>query len=365
MKFLTTAVLPILCLLMSVATMSAAELAAGRFLVDCERPDVFVPYASSQPIDQHSTKIDRIIVGIHASGYDAIKCLSSLSHAASKIRGARETTLIVTPQFFSVDAIQQRIPNGMLAWRVSPYRGSSLASIGPENEKFTFSAYHVMNQLLSHVANLERFPNLKHVVICGHSAGGQMAQRYAITSLFRAPKGVSVRFVASGASSYAYLDAKRPRQSGSKVLFEKLPDELRAKYPKYNDWGFGLDERYQAFRRAQTDYLRNRYAKRRVLYLCGSEDNDPNDSTLSKTPGAMLQGRNRLERMRFFALHLVDVYGQDIEATHAFGIARGVKHNGFDAYASTEGLKFLFDYSREDSNGDGKTDWEEWIAGSR
>lgn len=339
----------------------AAEIARGRFTVRCSKPGVFVPYASTHPIDRANPKITRVIVGIHSSGFDANKCLRALAQAAAKVRGASESTLIVAPQFFTVDAITQRIPSGLLAWKVSPYYGSSLASIGPQKEDLAISAHDVLNQILAGVVSKQSFPNLTHVVICGHSAGGQMAQRYAITSAFRPPAGISVRFVASGASSYAYLDNKRPRQ-GNPVTFEPLEGEFATKYPRYNKWPFKLDERYRAFRRAQSDYLRKRYATRRVLYLCGSKDNDPKDRTMSTTYGAMLQGRNRLERMKLFYEHLIDVYGEEIRKTHVTGIASGVNHNGFDAYASPAGLKFLFDHSRVDSDGDGRSDWQEWLG---
>ena len=341
----------------------AADIAARRFSVQCRIPNAFVPYVSSHAIDQRDSNIDRIIVGIHSSGFDAAKCLTALHQAAAKVRDAKESTLIIAPQFWGVDAVRQQIPNGMMAWKVSPYRGSSLACIGPQKEDVAFSAYNVMNQLLAYVADLDRFPNLKNVVVCGHSAGGQMTQRYAITSAFRPPNGVAVRFVASGASSYAYLDEKRPRQ-GNSVTFEPLTGDILAKYPDYNNWGYGLANRYQAFRRAKDEYLRSRYATRRVLYLCGAEDNDRNDSTMSTAYGAMLQGRTRLERMQLFYLHLLDVYGEDIQKTHAMAVAAGVTHNGFDAYASREGLKFLFDYSRTDADRNGIPDWEEWLSGN-
>ncbi|MBM83505.1 MAG: hypothetical protein CMJ78_23345 [Planctomycetaceae bacterium] len=344
--------------------LSAADVAPSRFPVRCGRPDVWVPYASSQPIDKANSKIDRLIVGIHSSGFNAVQCLNGIRQAAAKVKGASESTLIVAPQFLTVDSIKQRIPDNMMCWHVSPYRGSSLACIGPDKDDIAFSSHNVMDQLLVHVANFERFPNLKTVVVCGHSAGGQMTQRYAITCAARIPLELSLRFVPSGASSYAYLDEKRPRKSGSRVTFRALEGEMLKKYPHYNKWGYGLDERYRAFRRAKEEYYRNRYATRRVLYLCGSQDNDPKDRSMSTNSAAMLQGRHRLERMQLFFKHLIDVYGEDIKKTHAMGVSRGVNHDEFRSYASREALKFLFDDSKVDSDKDGKTDWEEWLAGS-
>ena len=348
---------------LATAIVSAANIAPSRFSVNCGKPDVFVPYASSHPLNRQNSKITRLLVGIHGSGFDAEKCLVSLQQAAAKVKGATESTLIVAPQFLGVNAIKEQIPNGMMAWKVSPYRGSSLACIGPEKEDIAFSSHNVMDQLIVRTADLKLFPNLKTVVVTGHSAGGQMTQRYAITCASRIPKEIAIRFVPSGASSYAYLDNKRPRKVGTRVTFRALEGEMLKKYPYYNNWGYGLDARYRAFRRAKDEYLRNRYGTRRVLYLCGSKDNDPNDRSMSTNDAARLQGRHRLERMQLFFAHLIDVYGDDIKKTHAMGIARGVNHKGFDAYLSPEALKFLFDYSRSDRDRDGKTDWEEWLSG--
>lgn len=41
-----------------------------------------------------------------------------------------------------------------------------------------------------------------------------------------------------------------------------------------------------------------RYMARQVVYLFGSNDNDPHHSALDKSCGAQAQGSNRLERTR-------------------------------------------------------------------
>jgi len=97
----------------------AAEIARYRFPVKCGLPNAFVPYAATQPVDRPNPKITRIIVGIHGSGFDASKRLTALQQAAAKMKGTGETTLIVAPQFFGVNSIKERIPNGLIAWKSS------------------------------------------------------------------------------------------------------------------------------------------------------------------------------------------------------------------------------------------------------
>lgn len=338
----------------------AARIAPYRFPIKCSEKNAFVPYVSSHRIEQANRRIDRVIVAIHSSGFDALKCYRAIQGAADKVPGAKQSTLIVAPQFFDVNHIKERIPAGLIAWKVSPYRGSSLACIGPTKKGLAFCAYDAVDQMLTYLNDKKRFPNLKTLVVAGHSSGGQMAHRYALVGKYNSRNGVPVHFVPSAPSSFAYLTEERP-VLGTKNRFEKPGTAVIQKEPAYNNWGYGLAKRYRAFRRASDDYLRNRYRNRRVLYLCGGKDNNPNDRSMSKVGAAMMQGRHRLERMNCFYQHLIKVYGQDITKRHSLNIAPGVNHNGFDAYASPAGLRVLFGHDPRDSDGDGKSDWQEWL----
>lgn len=348
-----------LAILFLASGIQAAEVAPRRFPVDCGQASAFIPLVSSQPIDKQDVAIERVIVAIHSSGFDAAKCYRAIQQAASRVPGAATSTLVIAPQFFDVQFIKEDIPRGLVAWKVSPYRGSSLAVVGPEKKGISFSAYAALDQLLRYVADKNRFPKLKHVVVAGHSSGGQMAQRYALVGKFAPRHGVKIRYVASAPSSFAYLTPERPNIRGRKVSFRVPSDSIVAQAPNYNKWGYGLEARYQYFNRASEDYLRKRYKNRCVLYLCGSRDTDTRSSSLSRTGGAMLQGRQRLERTQLFFQHLLSVYGEELRAHHAMAIARGVDHDGFSAYSSAEGRKFLFDFDRRDS--DGRSAWQQWL----
>lgn len=80
---------------------------------------------------------------------------------------------------------------------------------GPEQ----ISSFAAMDAILERLADRRRFPHLPHVVVAGHSGGGQLVQRYAIAgriepALLR--EGIDVRYVVMNPSSYAYFDSWHP-----------------------------------------------------------------------------------------------------------------------------------------------------------
>jgi triacylglycerol esterase/lipase EstA (alpha/beta hydrolase family) len=51
-------------------------------------------------------------------------------------------------------------------------------SVYPPNR--TIHTFHVMDQLIEWFGNTKNFPNMKEIVVAGHSMGGQLVHRYAI-----------------------------------------------------------------------------------------------------------------------------------------------------------------------------------------
>jgi hypothetical protein len=88
--------------------------------------------------------------------------------------------------------------------------------------------------------------------------------------------------------------------------------------------------------------IAKRYGERFVFYLCGANDTDPNDATMGKSCGAMMQGRHRLERMQVFAAYVQQKYGASINRRQSFAVVPGVGHHGRGTMTAPAGLKFLF-----------------------
>jgi hypothetical protein len=319
---------------------AGVDIAPERHVVGGKAPKAFVPYKASHSLSDPNARITRVLVSIHSSGFDALAYFDSARTAAAKVPGASSETLIIAPQFFEKKVIPAPIPDGLLYWRVSPFRGSSQGAVGNEEKGAAISAFEVLDQWLTALTDRKRFPQLRDVVLFGHSGGGQLVQRYAMVGKFEPPEGIKCRYVLSAPSSYAYPSGERFNPRTKKIA---TPDaKTLAACPDYNKWGYGLESPYGYFSKSNTETLAKRYAERSVYYLCGAKDSDPNDDTIGKSCGAMLQGRHRLERMQFFEAYLSQKYGKSIAARHRFAVVPKVGHFGRGTMTSESGLKFLF-----------------------
>lgn len=318
-----------------------AKIAPQKYLIGPKHPGAWLPCKGSHPLDQRNTEITRIFFSIHSSGFDAIQYYGNAEAAVAKVSGAGKETVIVAPQFFEKKHIKEKIPAGMVHWKVSPYRGSSLALNGPAAKGVRLSAFDVLDQWLQQMADKKLYPNLKDVVLVGHSAGGQLVQRYALVGKFQPPEGVDVRYVVCAPSSFAYPTAER-WVPGTSYRFAIPSQKVREWAPAYNKWGYGMEDPYSYIRGRDLKKLLKDYARKHVFYICGERDKDPNNSSLSKTNAAMLQGRQRLERMTIFYKYLQHTYGQSITKSQSFAVAAGVAHYGKGNMTSEPGLRFLF-----------------------
>src|SRR5208283_3829016 len=101
------------------------------------------------------------------------------------------------------------------------------------------TSFDLTDEILRRLASRKAFPNLQAIVVSGHSAGGQYAERYAMSNTVHEKLGVPVAYVVSNPSSYAYLDATRPNADGSG--FEPYAD--RGNCTTYDRWPYGLQSR--------------------------------------------------------------------------------------------------------------------------
>lgn len=318
----------------------ALQLSPERHPVGKEAPGAFVPYAANQSPLVRNDEITRLIFSIHSSGFDAMRYLKHAESAVAKSGTPPEETLIIAPHFLEQKAMEFDVPEGLLFWLTSPFRGSSKAAVGPSFKEAEISAYEVLDDWLEKLTDGSLFPSLKEVILVGHSAGGQLVQRYALVGKFEPPQGIECRYVVSAPSSYAYPGPERWDAEAKKF---KVPDrKSRASCPDYNDWGYGLEKPYKYFAEVDSSKIVDRYARRSVFYLCGADDLSADDETLSTSAPAMLQGPNRLARMHTFSAYLKEHYGSALEQRHKFAVVPAAGHDGLATMTSNEGLNFLF-----------------------
>jgi hypothetical protein len=171
--------------------------------------------------------VTRAVVVVHGINRNAHDYFGSIDRAAANV-GVTENTIIVAPRFQieedeREDCDAYWTDSGRNSWKDG---GGVIAPAG-------LSSFKVMDEVLTALANKDRFPRLTWITLVGHSAGGQFTQRYAAGG--RAPdtlRDITIWYVTANPSSYLYLNSYRP-------IGENLPESC----PGYNDYKYGLERR--------------------------------------------------------------------------------------------------------------------------
>ena len=166
--------------------------------------------------------------------------------------------------------------------------------------------------------------------MAGHSGGGQVIQRFALTGHdhpLLQTEGISLRYVVANPSSYAYFSPQRP------VTFDA------ASCPGFNDWKYGMQNLPDYAKGQRAQQLEQAYVSRNVTYLLGQQDIDPNHPALDKSCEAETQGAYRLTRGHNYVDYLKARHPQ---LSHKLVEVPGVGHDGDKMFTSPEGEKVLF-----------------------
>ncbi|WP_263376296.1 hypothetical protein [Granulicella aggregans] len=248
----------------------------------------------------------------------------------------RQTTLLIVPQFLEqVDIDAHHLPGNILRWAPEAWMNGADAINAPVS---TFTA---IDSLLALVANRAVFPNLKTVIVAGHSAGGQLTQRYAVAthgndSLTR--NGVHLRFVIANRSSLVYFSPERPVLSNLSEFTFAIPSATCS--GKYNHWKYGLVDPPPYLASEDLSQLESHYIARDIIYLLGTADNDPNHPELDKSCPGELEGPYRFYRGKAYFRYL---QGRHHDLTQQLWTVPGVAHDSAKMFGSVCGLAALFD----------------------
>jgi hypothetical protein len=320
------------------------QVASRRYSVLFQGEKFLFPYESSHDVSTRNDAIKRVIFAIHSSGYDARQYYSNAAAMLDKVSREKEHTLVIAPHFLDTNHMQGITGPDFLHWTVRPFWGSSRGFYN--NREVSISAFDVIDCMLSDLITSQHFPGLRDIVVMGHSAGGQMVNRYAACNLFEsrvaAQKNIAVKYVVMAPSSYVYFSGERP-VAGSTTTFA-VPDRPDDGYDR---WGYGLGSLYAYHRRNHitADRITQQYPQKTILYLVGSKDSNGNDTSLDKGPAALLQGANRLMRARLYYNYLRNLYGDEMDNRQYFRVVNRVGHWGKGLMTSPACVKFVFEYS--------------------
>ncbi len=301
-----------------------------------------IPYFSNSQLDILDHNVNQAIIVIHGTDRNADDYYANMLTAALMRPDETDSTIIVAPQFLTeADIDSFALDNEHLYWSSGGWKSGSNSKNNIKNPRpVQIPSYAVLDTILLKLA--QNFPNLNSIVFTGHSAGGQLTNRYAastpIVDILYNQYQVCTKFIVANPSSYLYMDNKR-RISKSSDQFEIPTTSCDA----YNEWKYGLDDLYTYPSQVGVDLIRSMLAKRQCIYLLGENDNNPNSTALDVTCMAMLQGSHRLERGSIYIQHLISFYGESILNNHSIDTVPDVGHSNFDMYTSDKGLYHLFE----------------------
>ena len=295
----------------------------------------------SFPLTIPNEKIIRALIVVHGQGRNADNYFAS-AMAAAFLAGAMEDTLVISPKLASNDSrgCRDELEPGEVNYRCS---GDSWRSGAAAVDEARISSYDVTDQVLKLLARKDVFPNLKSIVMTGHSAGGQYVTRYAAASRVHDTLGVKVEYFVANPSSYAYFDATRLPASAScnekgECTADFTPYGDARNCTTYDNWPYGLKGRSGGYTANLKDEdLKKQYAERPVTYLLGELDTLPLAGFDSSCP-AMAQGASRLQRGLTYSSYVNKKFG----AHHKVLIVPLCGHNARCIYTADVTLPLLF-----------------------
>ena len=346
------------------STATSPKMCAKRLNVRMGSQSFAIPYCRSRALsDGHSTATRAVIV-IQSSSLNASDVYDWMWEAAGNAY-RQASTVVFAPQFpVKKDIAAYHLEGNVPVWDDWDWAvgGMSLKLSGARSTRI--SSFDVTDQLIRALYNRTKFPRLRHVVVVGQSAGGQFANRYAITNGLHEvarTKDLNLRYVVMNPSHYLYLDNKRPSPVDGRfrvpnanfflALNRSLPagetphDPNSSDCRNYNDYPKGLDDLWTYPARRSLDTIRRNYKSRDARYLIGALDNDRNGAGLSKNCSSDVQGLTRLTRAHLYWGHLKNVYGDSVTRYQRIVKVPGIGHGGENMFKHPlGGLRHVFDY---------------------
>ncbi|MCG8697221.1 MAG: hypothetical protein MI922_04145 [Bacteroidales bacterium] len=224
-----------LCLLLCLQTVHANNIGKNRLSFKKDGNTLKIPYFRNHSIGSAPHSITRVIVVIHGTNRNGNDYYANMMDAANKCKSALNYTMVIAPVFLTEDDISDhKLGNEYPYWSSNGWKDGSLSKNNASNPRpIRISSFEIMDLIIQKL--LDNLPNIEHIIITGHSAGGQFTQRYLASSIKLAEIDsdhplVSYEGVVANPSSYVYMDGKRVK-TGTTNTF-KLPSTSCSKYNK-------------------------------------------------------------------------------------------------------------------------------------
>ncbi len=304
---------------------------------------------TSRSLDARNTSIRRALIMVHGTNRNADHYFSTAVTAAF-LAGALDDTVVISPRIASAaGSCHDTLAPNEVSWSCT---GDSWRSGGSAASDPALTSFDFVDQILKKLAARSAFPNLRAIVVAGHSAGGQFVARYQMANRVHETLGVPVTYVVANPSSYAWPDATRPQGvddatvESAKGAWES--EKVHAKFsygafdasacPNYDRWPAGLEDRRSGYTAKMTDdRLKQQLVSRPTTFLFGQVDTLPLGGFDSSCP-AMAQGATRRARGEAYVKYVNEHFG----AKHDAQIVPECGHNDRCVYTTDSVLPVIF-----------------------
>lgn len=331
----------------SAAPCTTATAACERWVTLGGGPARSMVYAT-YPLEKRNTNVTRALIMVHGADRNADHYFST-AVAAGFLAGALGNTIIIAPRFA---AGHDTVATNEVVW---PARGDSWRSGGMSPSNPTLSSFDFADEILRELANRKNFPKLTRIVVTGHSAGGQFANRYEMANKVHGTlNGVTISYVVANPSSYAWPVAVRPLPAGdgdpATADKEALGEDGETvhtqftygpfdttKVADYDHWPAGLEHRTGYTAQMTDEQLIKQLVERPTTYLWGQVDVLPLGG-FDSSPSGMAQGPTRRARGEAFFKYVNETLG----AKHDAIIVPECGHNDRCIFTSEVVLPVIF-----------------------
>jgi cyanophycinase len=322
---LSKLLLTVFCFILS------AHLLAAKFYYK----DNFLKYHTSHSLDERNQRIERLVIVVHGALRNGDVYFENTLKAAIT-NHVQHKTIVLAPHFKrEADPREHDEIYYGRRW----YQKWKYGHLSQDSDRV--SSFTLIDEMILSISQSGNFPNLKNIVVTGHSAGGQFTQRYAVGTNINALVQSWVEFVPSNPSSYMYLSPERYHFKNGNFRQQRVNT---TKCPGYNDYIYGPNKPAR-YLNSPARNLKENFLSNRVTYLMSEEDKGTD--RLDRTCEAMLQGKNRFDRAKNFFYYTKKSLAN--RGQHRFVSIPRIGHEHFDVYHSQEAAEVIFGLKKRKS----------------
>ena len=304
------------------------------------------PYYRNIPLANTSADIKYAIISLHGDGRNADEHFNIIGQATVNA-GLEDSTILLAPVYpFQDDINQYNLGDDVLYWSDTDWNAGDLSRNTQSNPRpFRISSFSTMDSIYHRL--VENNPNLKRIVLTGHSAGSQMVVRYAAGGRAQADlteTGIDFVFVPTNTPSFLYYDDNRVLNQNAEV-FEFGPSDCGSA----SQYKYGLDNLNQYMENTGEATIIENHKRAGVTYLIGQYDFGGQTNTCAR----MVQGSSRLIRTHVYFSYIGFFYGDSIYNNHRMAEIPAAYHEFNEIVFTDCGMNALFNIGDCDLYADG------------